>query len=311
MKQVNHRVVTLLLLVMSWASYASAQGIRIWKDGAYQEFRLTQIDSIQFYQASQPVAATSITLDRTELQLNVGQKIKLVATVHPEDATDKEITWVSSNKAVVTVTQDGEVQAIKDGTARILAKAVNGTATKGICQVTVSSYEAVDLGLPSGTKWANMNLGARSINGSGFYYAWGESNSKSSYTEDGYADTSQLSALNATNDAATLLWGSQWSTPTEMQMRELMSQCTWRWTLSDGVYGYKVTGQNGNYIFLPCTGYYDDSTLYRQENMGYYWLATGSRGGSQWAYNLHFGPSGHSVFGSCRFSGYNIRAVCQ
>lgn len=79
------------------------------------------------------VAVTSVTLNKTQAEIKVGEKVNLVATVGPENATDKTITWTSSNAAVATV-NNGEVTAVKAGTAIITAKAGNVTAT---CEVTV------------------------------------------------------------------------------------------------------------------------------------------------------------------------------
>ncbi len=80
------------------------------------------------------VAVTSITLDKTSLSLNEGEEATLTATVKPDNATDKTVTWTSSNTAVATV-KDGVVTAVKEGSATITAKAGSKTAT---CKVTVS-----------------------------------------------------------------------------------------------------------------------------------------------------------------------------
>ena len=81
------------------------------------------------------VLPTAISLNKTSLNLDVGNNEKLVATVSPEDATDKKVTWESSNNSVAKVTSDGTVSAVSKGTAKITAKTSNGkTAT---CDVTV------------------------------------------------------------------------------------------------------------------------------------------------------------------------------
>ena len=81
------------------------------------------------------VLPTAISLNKTSLNLDAGKNEKLVATVSPEDATDKKVTWESSNNSVVKVTSDGTVSAVSKGTAKITAKTSNGkTAT---CDVTV------------------------------------------------------------------------------------------------------------------------------------------------------------------------------
>ena len=79
------------------------------------------------------VPVESLSLDQTSVTLGENESITLTATVGPADATDKTVTWSSSNPAIATV-EDGKVTAIKEGSATITAKAGEKTAT---CQVTV------------------------------------------------------------------------------------------------------------------------------------------------------------------------------
>ena len=80
------------------------------------------------------VPVTSVTLDKSSLSLEKGQSVKLVATVTPSDATDRTVTWNSSDFSVANVDQEGNVLAMKSGSATITAKAGEKTAT---CRVTV------------------------------------------------------------------------------------------------------------------------------------------------------------------------------
>ena len=82
----------------------------------------------------QTVAVESVTLNKTELTLKVGGEETLTATVAPDDATDKAVTWSSDNTAIATV-ENGKVTAIAAGTATITAKAGDKTDT---CSVTVN-----------------------------------------------------------------------------------------------------------------------------------------------------------------------------
>ena len=79
------------------------------------------------------IAVTSVTLDKTSLEMTEGEEISLTATVKPDDATDKTVTWTSENTDVATV-KDGKVTAVKEGTSIITAKTGDKTAT---CKVTV------------------------------------------------------------------------------------------------------------------------------------------------------------------------------
>ena len=118
-------------------------------------------------------------------------------------------------------------------------------------------WEMVDLGLPSGTKWANMNVGASRPEDYGNYYAWGETAVKDSYTSGNYSYLNQNIGSNiaGTNyDAAYVNMGNDWQMPTKDQLNELMTQCTWQITTQQSVNGYRVTGPNGCSIFLPFAG---------------------------------------------------------
>jgi uncharacterized protein YjdB len=83
------------------------------------------------------IAVESVELDKTALELTEGDTGTLVATVKPDDATDKTVTWTSSDPDVATV-EDGKVVAVKEGTVTITATAGEKTAT---CAVTVKAKE--------------------------------------------------------------------------------------------------------------------------------------------------------------------------
>lgn len=161
-----------------------------------------------------------------------------------------------------------------------------------------SSYDAVDLGLS--VKWASCNVGAESPEEYGDYFAWGETETKSSYTSDNSVtyglSISELESrgiigsdgnLTAAYDAATANWGDGWRMPTLDEIKELLNNCTWNWTTLNGVNGRLVTGPNGNSIFLPAAGCRYDSSLYDAGSYGYYWSATPHSHG-YYAYDLYF-----------------------
>ena len=84
------------------------------------------------------IPVTSITLDKTsEMLTEMGQTIQLTPTVLPDNATDKTVTWSSSNPAVATVSETGLVTAVGDGTATITATAADGSGVTATCEVTV------------------------------------------------------------------------------------------------------------------------------------------------------------------------------
>ena len=178
----------------------------------------------------------------------------------------------------------------------------------------------VDLGLPSGLKWAKCNLGASKPSDYGDYYAWGEIEPKTTNyswatykwgTENNmtkYNDTDSKTTLEAADDAATAKLGSPWRIPTNDEIQELIDKCTWTWTTQDGVKGYEVKGPNGNSIFLPVAGNWG-SKLDLAGVYGYYRSSSLSTGNSNKARGLYFNSSkrGLDIFGRCY--GFTVRPV--
>ena len=192
----------------------------------------------------------------------------------------------------------------------------------------INGHEAVDLGLPSGTKWATMNIGAFSAYDPGKYFQWGETtyvnseenigwNSNYKIGNIAYAGTNSADcgtesdavfadgvisrdamgkwngniAGNDKYDAAKANWGGTWEMPTKAQMDELINLCTWTYTnsiLDGGQSGYTVTGKNGNSIFLPLGGYRQYLNLDRGGSCGCYWSAMVSQNMAADAYYLLF-----------------------
>lgn len=184
---------------------------------------------------------------------------------------------------------------------------------------------AIDLGLPSGTKWACCNVGASSPDGYGGYYAWGEPEEKSDYEWYTYAysiyDSDGYFTWECTNigsdiagtsyDVAHVKWGGSWHMPTLTQIDELISSCTWTWTTQNGVYGQLVTGSNGNSIFLPAAGYRDGASLYRAGSNGIYWGSTALEDDSYVACHLYFGSGVDYWYDYYRSYGRSVRPVSE
>lgn len=156
---------------------------------------------------------------------------------------------------------------------------------------TVNGYNYVDLGLPSGTLWATHNLGAYSPDEYGDYYAWAETESRASgfdwesapyyqymdslnYFHWGkYNNSDGKTILDSEDDAATMTLGSPWRIPTDDEMKELLNECTWIWGRMKWNKGYKVIGPNGNSIFLPAAGWYNDNVCESENKDGNYWTS--------------------------------------
>lgn len=177
--------------------------------------------------------------------------------------------------------------------------------------IDYNGYEAVDLGLS--VKWATMNVGAESPEDYGNYYAWGEIETKSTYTSSNSVtygvDMDDISG-NAEYDAATANWGGSWRIPTSDELNELVDECTWEWTTLNDINGYLVTGENDNSIFLPAAGCRYGSSLNHVGSDGYYLSSTPFGSTTYYAYDLYFCSSYQSVYYYLsRYHGRSVRPV--
>lgn len=207
-----------------------------------------------------------------------------------------------------------------------------GTTTVTLSCPDSQHPHAIDLGLPSGTKWACCNVGAKSRSDKGSYFAWGELYPKNSYDWDNYKFSDYVvngrgylnkycftslhgivdnrKTLLPEDDVATQKWGRKWCMPTIEDIDEIIEKCAWKHATMSGVKGRMVVGPNGNTIFLPFSGYVTGSLDIRDSNYGYYWSSTVSL--SLVADVMYFNDDtakGTSEFG--RSTGLVIRPVCK
>lgn len=197
-------------------------------------------------------------------------------------------------------------------------------------QSVVGEHEYVDLGLPSGLKWATCNVGAEKPEDYGDYFAWGETETKSYYdwttykwcngsketltkycTDSHYGTVDGKTVLDPEDDAAHANWGGEWRMPTQDEIKELKDNCTGTWTTQNGVEGYKVTSnKNGNSIFFPAAG-----KRWHGENGeagfdGSYWSSSIDPIYNEVPYALDFHSEGWYKDGDYRKDGHSVRAVC-
>jgi len=286
---------------------------------------------------------TNITLNHTSLSFTLPDNASqtLTASVQPNDATNKSVSWSSSETSVATVSKAGKVTAVGEGKCTITCSAVDGSGIKAECQVTVSKatqgttngHEWVDLGLPSGTLWATCNVGASSPSEYGNYYAWGETSTKTNYTWNTYrycmgtdetltkycsnssygynGYTDGIRELEPSDDAATVNWGNAWQMPSADQIVELYngSYTTTSWTTQGGVYGRKITSKsNGKSIFLPAAGWYYYSHIEVAGSVGFY--SSRTRETNLRIYYLYFNSSSITLTSFCdRSDGLSVRPV--
>lgn len=168
-----------------------------------------------------------------------------------------------------------------------------------------NGHAYVDLGLPSGTLWATMNVGADSETEYGNYYMYGMGSKTYDSTDTPYAGTEDPLATSA--DTAAQVWGGDWHMPTRAQMEELTANTTYEWTTINGVNGGKFTATNGNYVFFPVAGYWSNGSQYDVGDYGNYWGS--STNGSNSAYFLGFSNSNEDVYDDLREYGFSVRPV--
>lgn len=229
------------------------------------------------------------------------------------------VTWKPSGK------NDKLYATLYDYTGNIIDRAEYTSVEDKEPEDEITPGQEVDLGLS--VNWASWNVGASSPEEYGGYYAWGETGEKSDYdwdtykywvdrNGDGYVDYNEITNI-GTNisgtqyDVARQKWGGSWRMPTKAEIDELTSMCTWTWYQYKGVWGQKVTGPNGNSIFMPAAGYRNGTSLSYDGSSGYYWSATLYEDfdgyGAWYLYftNGHYG-SGNNYNRNC---GHTVRPV--
>ena len=172
---------------------------------------------------------------------------------------------------------------------------------------TINGHKYVDLGLS--VKWATCNIGASKPEDYGDYFAWGEDETKSTYTQDNSSTYGKT--YYTFRDAAKTKWGGSWRMPTADECQELIDNCTWTWTTQGGHNGYKVTSKkNGNSIFLPAAGGYD-TQLYFAYDGGVYGSSSPYGSNSCCAYGFLFDCRNRVVHYGRRDRGLSIRPVSE
>lgn len=210
-------------------------------------------------------------------------------------------------------------------------KSFTTTKFEVISSGSENGHDYVDLGLPSGIKWATCNVGASKPEEYGSYFAWGETTSKLTYdwstykygsyyamtkycTEDFYGTVDNMTTLVLSDDAARANWGGSWRMPTASDVDELLNNCTWTWTTQNGVYGYCVTSNKSGYtdksIFLPAAGCRDGNDLLEAFSSGY-WSSSLCANLGYSAYALLIDANTHyRSFDNYRCYGRSVRPVC-
>ena len=190
-------------------------------------------------------------------------------------------------------------------------------------------HKAVDLGLS--VKWATCNVGASSPEEYGGYYAWGETEEKEYYdwstykyckgsyttmtkycTNSSYGSVDNKTVLDPADDVAHVKWGGSWRMPTKEEIAELLNNCSWTWTIQNGVNGYLVTSKsNGNSMFLPAAGYRWSENVSSSGSGGYCWSASLNEYHGYDAFNLYFYSGNRYQNYNSRYNGFSVRPVTE
>ncbi len=188
-----------------------------------------------------------------------------------------------------------------------------------------NGHAYVDLGLPSGLLWATCNIGAETPEEYGNYYAWGETETKSTFTENNYAwgaydatDTvnfgrtkynkiDNLTVLEPKDDAAIVNWGGVWRMPTKDDFDELIDNCTFSWSNGGCVLTSKKDASKS--IFFSSGGFIDESTRSWRGTNGYYWSSTVET--IYRAYDFAVDRYGANTRSDARYRGRLIRPVAS
>lgn len=278
--------------------------------------------------AATPSLSSATTSTYTEIKLeNVSVEADETVTIYmmvaPVDLSGSILTFTVAGNGGVSYSQ-----TLNAGKNMEAGNAYNYALT---LDKDDSQYVAVDLGLPSGLKWASFNVGATAPEEYGDYYAWGEVATKSDYSQATYEHFKVVSGTDADGfdyeeqvwvdlgdisgteyDVAHQKWGGSWRMPTQSEFDELYNCCTWKWGAKNTVYGIKVTGSNGNWIFLPAAGYRDGTDLFWYSSCGEYWSGTPYSYNPEYAYVLDISSS---VFYPkdlrFRYFGISIRPVTE
>ena len=260
-------------------------------------------------------------LSASTLSMTVGETTTVKIT-----SGNGEYGVTNLNSSIANATLHGTtitINAKAAGNAKIEVKDKHIDQTI-IIEVTVTSPcpdgnhpHMIDLGLPSGTKWACCNVGANKPEDYGDHFAWGETKPKDVYdwstyihcdgSEETCHDLGYDIAGKKDYDAATANWGSPWKMPTVEQRKELIYNCTSVWTQENGIYGMKFTGSNGATIFLPAAGSVWNDELHGMGHWGDYWSSTPEN--ENYGYRFEF-DSGGAYFGrELRKYGLSVRPV--
>ena len=309
--------------VCSWSSMQMQDDlIRAMGINCYEYFGEIKLNYTDFYRSYglpvRPVSNIVVSSSNLNIIINSQKEVTVIPDDYSVSNSNPSVVAVSKNDGSVTLSGKEEGQS----TVTVTDMQSGRTA---VIQVTVECLgcpdqyhpHMIDMGLPSGTKWSCCNIGSSTPEGYGEYYAWGETRCKENYTMGNYSDYDGETNtciyfdhdLVTSRDVAYSKWGPQWRMPSAEQCRELINNCSSKWTTMNGVHGRKFIGKSGYMIFLPAAGSYGEYGLNGDGGWGFYWTTTPFPSNPNRAYNLYLSASDREVSLSLRSNGLTIRPV--
>lgn len=258
------------------------------------------------------VPLKSFTISPTDCWMNVGDTRQAQVTSFTPTSAECSVAWSSDNESVATINAStGLITAVASGVANIKATASNGLVKT--CKVRVASYETdangyqyVDVGIPNGTKWAAMNIGATSITDNGLYFQWGDKvgykpSQKHTFTNSGYTAPS---AITDENDVAKIYMGSEWRMPTSGDLGTLKMHTNYYYTAINGKNGWVFESKTdpSKFVFLPFSGAIAGQELVNDNLQGLYYTSTR-------VYYIALLDKSAAVQTTSGWQGYTVRAV--
>lgn len=340
------RIFTLLAALMLSASASFAQrNLYCWgKDGNVSIEPASQIDSltfglgIQLFQISKPAnlgvtinsfqGSTKVSLAENVKSMDVAPEIGICYSEENSEPTCADMILKLGNamqeysftiKDFVSSGTTYHYRTYVHLLDEIYYGPVNTITTMGDkpTDKVINGHQFIDLGLSSGLLWAETNVGASVAPLYGDYFAWGETETKSTYDWDTYKWTGTPSKYNLTDkktildaedDVATAEWGEGCRMPTYAEFQELLDECEWS-LQRNWAYGYVVKGPNGNSIFLPVSDFRNENSPYYQG----YWsssLCLENRNINV-AYYLHVEERSKLLSRNFRNVGFLVRPVAE